>query len=279
MKTLVVTLTLTLMSLPAMSPALSNEQTQSTAIATAGGTLTDIVYALEADERLVAVDSSSLYPPQASEKASIGYYRNLSAENVLAVRPDELWALEGTGNAQTLRQIERTGVTVRHFAKPTSVDELGELIHTIGALLDKTPQADALYQSIVSQLPPVSETPQLQALFILQASERGVVAAGNDTVPALLFEHAGVRNSVQHELFKPVSIEYLLVNQPDFLVAAEHSVEAAGGPRAFCNTPSLARLQAARQCNLLVMDSLLVLGMTTRIHQGITQIQQYSQQL
>ena len=104
-------------------PALAQER-----VISAGGTLTEIIYALGKQSTLVAVDQSSMYPQQATQLPQVGYYRDLAAEGVLSMRPTTLLALEGAGRSQALKQIEATGVKLIHYKKPTSVNELLELI-------------------------------------------------------------------------------------------------------------------------------------------------------
>jgi heme transport system substrate-binding protein len=57
-------------------------------IVSVGGAVTEILYALGLDSRVIAVDSTSLYPPRAlAEKPNVGYMRQLSAEGVLGLGP------------------------------------------------------------------------------------------------------------------------------------------------------------------------------------------------
>ncbi|RUO24357.1 hemin ABC transporter substrate-binding protein [Aliidiomarina minuta] len=261
-------------------------QAQTPRIVVTGGSLTDVVFAVGGEAQVVAVDSSSLSPAEAQQKPVVGYYRDLSAEGVLSVSPTHVWALEGTGSDQTLRQIARTGVTVEHFAKPESVADLIALVERVGAELGREGEAQQVVASIEKDLMNVAalttnesttdNTSSLRALFVLQASDRGIVAAGRNTVPALLFSYAQVANLIEHDGYKPVSTEYLAVSQPDFLVAPSHVVEAAGGREQFCAQSSLRLLHAARDCQLLVLDSMLALGMTTRIADAIQQVYTYA---
>ena len=59
-------------------------------IVSIGGSVTEFVYALEADDCLIAVDATIRYPPEATAKPSVGYMRSLSAEPMvrLAIGPD-----------------------------------------------------------------------------------------------------------------------------------------------------------------------------------------------
>lgn len=257
------------------APAKATEQ-----IASAGGTLTDIIFALGGEDKLVAVDSSSTSPAAAANKMSIGYYRSLSAEAVIATGAKSLWALEGSGPEATLRQLANTGINVKRFSKPRDLPEFYQFIAELGQLLDKDAAANALISKIKQSLPalPADAAAKTSALFILQASSRGIIVAGDDTVPALLFNHSAINNLAKHSGFKPISGEFLMLNQPDLLVVPDHVAQTAGGLAAFCQLPELRMLQAAKDCRVLVMDSLLSMGMTSRIGEAVQQLYQFRQQ-
>ncbi|GGD59544.1 heme/hemin ABC transporter substrate-binding protein [Lacimicrobium alkaliphilum] len=243
---------------------------------TAGGTLTDIIFALQAEQVLVATDSSSTSPQQATTLPQVGYYRDLSSEGVLSFAPQRLWVLEGGGSDKSLQQIEQAGVSVTHFAKPRSVEGLYQLIRQLASRLNASDRAESLIRELQQQLSGIEPGKPHKALFVLQASARGVVSAGSETVPQLLFDYNGLQNIITHKGFKAVSIEHLVMQQPELLVAPAHSVAAAGGKQAFCQQPALRLLAAAKHCRLLVMDSLLALGMTTRLPQAISQLASFA---
>jgi len=53
-----------------------------------GGSITETVFALGRGDRLVAVDTTSLFPQRATRLPNVGYMRALSAEPILALAPD-----------------------------------------------------------------------------------------------------------------------------------------------------------------------------------------------
>ena len=251
-------------------------ETSAKRLITAGGTITEITYALGAGEQIVAVDQSSTYPLAATKLPMIGYYRDLAAEGVLSQNADLLLALEGAGRASVLEQIKRVGVDVKVFDKPQSVDELYQLVDEIAEVLDRQVQAKKLKQQIAQSLP---EQQKLggNAVFLLSVGSRGLVAAGRETVPNLLFEYLGINNIANGQNgYKTLGREALLTADPDFIVAASHSVASIGGKQAFCQQPALALVPAAKECRLLVIDGLKVLGMTTRLAEAIAELDQYA---
>ncbi|TIV30432.1 MAG: hemin ABC transporter substrate-binding protein, partial [Mesorhizobium sp.] len=71
----------------AMQPAKAEEGTtvfsDTSRIASIGGSITEILYALGEEGRLVARDSTSTYPEAAAKLPDVGYMRALSPEGVL----------------------------------------------------------------------------------------------------------------------------------------------------------------------------------------------------
>lgn len=253
---------------------------------TAGGTITEIVFALGAGERVIAVDQSSQYPEAVKQLPMVGYYRELAAEGVLSFAPDKILAIEGVGREEVIKQIESTGVQVVVYNKPTSTYGLVALIKQLGDDLGKAEQAKQLIAKFNASLPnenrseshseTSNNTPQTKAVFLLSASDRGLIAAGTETVPQLIFNYAGIENiAAKHTGFKGINNEALALQQPDFLVAPRHVVLGAGGKEKFCQSPNLSLLKAAQQCKLLVMDSLQSLGMTPRLADAIATVKNY----
>lgn len=243
---------------------------------TAGGTITEIVFALDAGDSVIAVDQSSQYPQEVNKLPMVGYYRDLAAEGVLSFAPDKILAIEGVGRNEVIQQIKSTGVEVAIYDKPTSPEGLVTLIQQLGEDLGKTAQAQQLIAQFNASLPSKATSSTAKAVFLLSASDRGLIAAGTETVPQLIFSYAGIENiAAQHSGFKGINSEALAMQQPDFLVAPYHVVMSAGGKDKFCQSPNLSLLKAAQECRLLVMDSLQSLGMTPRLAQAIATVKDW----
>ncbi|CAH9050407.1 Hemin-binding periplasmic protein HmuT [Pseudoalteromonas holothuriae] len=242
----------------------------------AGGTLTDIVFALGAGNQVVAVDTSSTWPEQATALPKIGYYRDLAAEGILAQSPTLVLTLEGSGRPEVLTQLRDTGIRLNHYKKPTQVNELFALIKTIGDDLNKQHNATALIKKLTQQLPKPTKTTNLTALYIFSSGDRGVLVAGKETVPDVLLRYTGIKNLATGSGFKPYNLEALLASNPDFIIAPSHNVQSLGGKEAFCKQPSLALLPAAQKCKLLVMDTLISVAMTSRLPEAIAILANYT---
>ena len=101
-------------------------------IVSVGGAVTEILYALGLESRIIAVDSTSLYPPHAlAEKPSVGYMRQLSPEGVLGLGPSLVLAAEGSGPKDTIAVLEAASVPFVQIPDRFTGDGIVEKIRLI----------------------------------------------------------------------------------------------------------------------------------------------------
>lgn len=243
-----------------------------TRIVSAGGSVTEVLFALGLGEQVVAVDTSSLYPEQVLALPKIGYYRQLSPEGVLSQRPDVLVGHNNMGPANVLTQISQTGVEVFNIPHAYSLDSLYGLISSLATRFERVAEGQALVSRIQNQIDatkPKLKTPLYSAAFLVSVGERGLMAAGVETMPDVLFSLAGVNNAfAELSGYQPVSVEVLLSSSPDWLLVPSHA--AAGQSAAqLCQLPSLKFWAAKQGCNIEVVDPLIFMGLSPRLAQGV----------
>ncbi len=81
--------------------------TDTSRIVSVGGSLTEIVYALGAENMLAGRDQTSVYPEAVKKLADVGYMRQLAPEGVLSVNPTGILLLEGSGPQDTLDVLKK----------------------------------------------------------------------------------------------------------------------------------------------------------------------------
>ncbi|MEO0367260.1 MAG: ABC transporter substrate-binding protein [Pseudomonadota bacterium] len=248
---------------------------KSNRVISAGGSITEIVYALGLYEQLVAVDTSSLYPPQNADLPKIGYFRNLGTEGILALSPDVFVAARGAGPTQVLDQLADFGVEVKQFEQSIyTMESWRKLVADIGEFFGVEEQADSLIASVsvniesISQAQAEREQP-LNAIALLNSGQRGNVAAGVETVPDLLFNLAGINNLAKGQTgFKPFSSEVLAGGKLDIVFVPEHTLASMGGVEGVCAEQAI-QIATDGECKVHVMDSLLLLGFGARVDQAL----------
>ena len=264
----------TLLLLPASAQS-PNAAPDAKRIVTLGGSVTEIVYALGAGEQVVGVDASSIYPAEAQDNPSIGYFRDVPAEGVLSMNPSLVLALDGTGPPSVLEQLRSAGVRVELVSDESSVAGAKQKIRRIGTLLNRTDEAEALIQQMEQDLADAralreatSTTPR--ALFIYARGSGTMNVAGTGTSAETMIELAGAENAITaFEGFKPLTDEAVVNAAPDVIVMLERGLESVGGVDGLLEQASLGLTPAGENRRVVAMDDLLFLGFGPRLGEAV----------
>lgn len=232
------------------------------------GALTEIVYALGAEHRLVGVDTTSRFPEAATELPQVGYMRQLNAEGILALRPTLVIASHDAGPEPVFAQLQAAGVKVARISAPDTLEGVASRIRQVGDVLALNARAEQLAAKVVQ-----AATEELAALpdqspstlFLLGTSGRGLMAAGQGTRAQALLELLNVNNAFEHRGYKPISAEGAVQAAPE-LVLIGHT----GSDNSALTASTLAHTPAAEQKRIHTVDVSLVLGFGPRLPQALS---------
>ena len=243
-----------------------------------GGDVTEIVYALGAADRLVAVDSTSGHPPAAEALPDLGYFRRLAAEPIVALEPDLVLASAASGPPVVLEQLRAARVPVAIIPDDAGVAGVVAKIAAVGRALDREAAADALAAEVEAEVARARERVaeaehRPSVLFVLNVGRGAPLAGGAETSAAAIIDLAGGRNAVGGFAgYKPLSQEAALAAAPDVVLVPDHTAEAAGGPAALLDRPELRHTPAAAAGRVVVMDGLLLLGFGPRLGAAVGEL-------
>ncbi len=243
-------------------------------IVSLGGTVTEIIYDLGMQDKLVADDQSSLYPEAATKLPRVGYYRAVPAEGVLSLKPDLVIASENAGPVAALDKVRSVGVNVVTVSDKPSVDSLYERIAQIADALNVPEKGESLTTHVKSTLQQAQAIPSESHRAVLILNRTGAkLMAGGDTTASAIMELAGLKNVLKSQRgYKPVSAESLLALKPEMIIVTKGSLEAAGGMDQFKADPAIAFTPAVKNNRIVVMDDLLALGMGPRVSVAVSQL-------
>ncbi len=249
---------------------------------TVGGGITEVVYALGAQDQLVGTDTTSLYPVAALATPKVGYMRQLSAEGLLALRPDALIAGTDAGPPVVLDQLRSAGVRVELINADHSWDELRRKVSAVGRAANREAAArelqsrlDARWQAVGARVRS-AKGPGPKILFVLSHSGSPMVS-GEQTAADALIRFIGARNALGgFKGYRPMTAEAMAQAAPDVILTTTQGIEAIGGEAAFWQRPELALTPAyARRgsANALVhLDALELLGFGPRLPEVVERL-------
>lgn len=243
-------------------------------IVSIGGDVTEILYALQAQDRIVAVDSTSQFPADAlKSKKVIGYMRALSAEGVLSIGGTMIIASAGAGPPEVVRSLKSSSTPYVEVADGSTPQAIADKVRTIAAAVGATDRGEALIKQVDDGFAQLAtsvqsiKTPKPRVLFMLSVRDGRAVVGGQGTSAAAILEMAGAVNAANDVAgYKPVAPEGLVAMAPDIiLVMRRESADVAlGEARALAG---LEATPAGANGRFMEVDGLSLLGFGPRTPQ------------
>ncbi|WP_204115578.1 heme/hemin ABC transporter substrate-binding protein [Shimia biformata] len=246
-------------------------------IVSVGGSVTEIVYALGQEHRLVARDTTSSFPPEAAELPDIGYIRRLSPEGVLSVNPDLILTEEGAGPPEAIELLKQAGVPVVEVPLGFDRAAVTAKITTVADALGVAEKGELLAAEVDARIGKAQEMTDgltgKRVMFILSLQGGRVLTAGSDTAAQGIIELAGATNAVQGMSgYKPLSDEAVLAANPDVLLVMANGGRMALSDDDILRHPAIALTPAGQKARLVRMDGMLMLGFSVRTGQAVTEL-------
>jgi iron complex transport system substrate-binding protein len=265
---MLVAATALLTTVPATASELRN--TQAKRIVSVGGAVTEIIYALGLDDRLVGIDSTSLYPPQAlKQKPNVGYMRQLSAEGVLGLNPELIVATEGAGPKDTLSVLGAAKVPIVTVPETFSEDGILERIRIVAHELGVERRGACLIDAVAKDLGELrklraSITDKRRVMFVISLVNGRAMVAGRKTAADEIIALSGASNAIDaYEGYKPLSDEAIVAAKPDVILVMQRGSDAVTSEMIFANA-AFALTPAAKDKAFIAMDGLYLLGFGPR---------------
>lgn len=247
-----------------------------------GGALTEIIYALGAQEDLVAVDTTSQYPAAALKLPNVGYARTLSSEGVLAVNPTHILATEDAGPPAVIRQLQATGITVEIMPANHRFEGMLDRVRRIGELTGKGAAAMELAGRLSTQwkdarvgIPGRTGTSP-RVLFVLSHSPSQIMVGGSGSSAEAMLEYAGARNAAKgFEGFKPITAEAVIAAQPDVLLFTDQGLASIGGIEGALKLPGIRQTLAGQKRRITSLEAAFILNFGPRMPAAVAALAQH----
>ncbi len=239
----------------------------------AGGSLTELIFAMGAGQRVVGVDETTSFPPETAALPHIGYWKQLSSEGILSLRPDSFITWQDAGPQVVLDQLAAQKVNVITLPRvPATVEQMYSNIHVLAAALQTSEQGDALVNNIRQRLDNVgkraaAKDAPVKAMFILAAGGGTPQVAGNGSVADAIMTLAGARNVAQHMQYKSYSSEALIAANPDVIIVTSQMTE--GDINRLSAIAGITRTTAWKNHRIITIDQALILGMGPRVADAV----------
>lgn len=243
-------------------------------IAAIGGSITEIVYALGEQGRLIARDSTSRYPEAALKLPDVGYMRQLSPESVLSVNPSGILALQGSGPKEALDVLKKASVTFIEVPDRFDNEGIIEKIRVVGKALGADAKAEVLAAEVDAKLKAAEkQTASIEerkrVLFVLSIQGGKILASGSETAADGIIKLAGGINAIDgFSGYKQLSDEALVTARPHVILMMNNAGPATTDDQLFA-IASVSSTPAGAARKLIRMDGGYLLGFGPRTADAI----------
>ena len=242
-------------------------------IVVAGGSLSELIYALGAGDKVVGVDETTSYPPETAALPHIGYWKQLSSEGILSLKPTRFITWQDAGPQLVFDQLRSQHVAVLTLPRvPATVEQMYANIRTPARELGDEERGAALVNTLSQRLEKVAQSSAskpapVSALFILSAGGSAPQVAGKGSVADAIMTLAGARNVAQHPQYRSYSAEALIAANPEVIIVTSQMVN--GDLNRLSTIAGLTRTNAWKNQRIVMLDQSLILGMGPRVADAV----------
>ena len=222
-----------------------------TRIVSTSPAVTEIIFALGAEDLLVGRTDFCTYPPQAINIESIGGISNLNNEKILTLNPDLVISGSMIPKKNT-DQLAQMGVPTVCVIEQHRFDGLYDNIAKIGNLIGRPETADSLVlhlQKEIMELPRPDDGDRPSVYYVVGFGSSGNFTAGGDSFINDIITMAGGRNIAANMEGWSFSLESLMQSDPDYIIIRKEDAAT------FCHTSPYDRLSAVKEGRVIAIES------------------------
>lgn len=199
--------------------------------------ITEMLFVLELDDRIVGVTTNCNYPPEAKKKEKIGRFI-LNLEKIVSLKPDLVVMLEDA-QKKDIKRFKEFGLNV-YTINPKSVNDVMNSLKDLGKITGQKKQAQKVVNQMKARLSKVKKQvrahrPGLaEVLRVWKPKQKGrkalvvvgydpLIVAGGGTFIDDILKHAGVKNLAYRSraAYPQYSFEQLVKENPPYIIIAQ----------------------------------------------------------
>jgi iron complex transport system substrate-binding protein len=204
-------------------------------IVSLSATHTEILYAIEAAELIVATDLTSNYPAAALTTPKVDAF-NFNVEEIAAVEPDLI--VTGFNFQGEVEALEAIGIPVLLLTPAANLEEAYAQIEILGSVTGREQEAEGLISSMRDRIDALTEPTPGKSLTVYHEVDNTLFSANSATFLGDIYRRLGMSNiadAVPDEFgsgYVQLSEEYLFSEDPDLIFLGDagfgESIESVG---------------------------------------------------
>ncbi|MCL6466064.1 MAG: cobalamin-binding protein [candidate division WOR-3 bacterium] len=157
--------------------------------------VTEIIFAIGAEDMLVGTTNQCDFPPAAKEKTKVGDFQSPDIERIVSLKPDVVFATQPI-HQRLIERLAEFKVQV-YVSNPADVEGVFAEIESVGVILRRTKEAERLVAALrrrLDSLPTFSYKPKVY----VEISMAPLMSVGQGVFINDIISRAGGQNIFQH---------------------------------------------------------------------------------
>jgi len=231
--------------------------------------ITEILFALELDEKIIGTTEYCDYPEEAKNKPKMGNFENPNFELIVDSEPDLVFIAAGI-QTSLIEKFNELNIKVFCLDAET-VEQVISNIELAGQIMDANDKAKALSSKMKEKLSTIQEKIQGQEkpLVFFEIWDDPLMSAGPGTFINNLIELAGGINLAKDAAtrYPQINFEVLVDKNPDIYIAINHQRK-----NDITNRPNFQSLKAIQEGKIYTIEDDLVTLPGPRIIMGLEEM-------
>lgn len=245
------------------------------------GDIAEIIYDLGLAAKVVGVDQSATYPPDAWKSLpQIGFERNLAVEGILALNPTVVIGKSTAGPAAVLDQLRAAGIPVVIINDPQDLTAPAVKIRAVADALGVPTAGEALATKTqkaidaATAMAAAATSPKPVVLFLYVRTGIQLIGGQGSVADSIIAAAGGIDGGTKAGVkgFMPASAELIAAAAPDYIVVPASGLASVGGMDGFLKLPGISETPAAKNGHILAIDDEVLLALTPRTDQTIREL-------
>ncbi|MCQ2969775.1 MAG: helical backbone metal receptor [Clostridium sp.] len=228
--------------------------------------ITEMVYKLGAEDKLVGRTDYCDYPEEVSTIDSIGTLSTPNIEKIISLEPD-LVITSTHFDKENATKLEAVGINVISLYEEYNVDGVYDMIRTLGTALNKQDKATKIVSEMKDKIKDVTDSikglEQPTVYYVVGYGEYGDFSAPENTFIGELIKMSGGDNIIQVQDSWSYNLESLLEKDPEIIIVRN------GDKEGFETAEGYKELTAVKEGNVYEIDNNLIERQGYRNAEGI----------
>jgi iron complex transport system substrate-binding protein len=225
--------------------------------------INEFIYAIGADHDLVAVDLTSVYPPEIRKLPTVGYHRALSAEGIISMKPTVFLTDGNVGPDAVLDQLKKVGIPITVMRPGGTVDSAQALLTRLGEFFHREQAADSVlaqWKAGMNQLWADTASwagekrPRVLIIHFGQIINNYLAIKSGSTADQLLRWAGGVNAIDSVGGMLRLTPELIARAAPDVIIATDVGFDRFGSAEKFATLPGVSLTPAGRNKRIYRID-------------------------